>query len=83
MAAWAFECIRCGDPQSRWYVAADAVAEFPPDTRIVQVKVKGHWLCAKLDMSNRVSVNTAPVRMVIPTNAADCDGCQDRDDTGR
>jgi hypothetical protein len=82
MAAWAFECTRCGDPQTRWYIAADTVAEFPPDTRIVQVKVKNRWLCAKLDLSKPVSINAAPLRMVIPTDAVDCDGCQDRDDTG-
>ena len=81
MAAWAYECTRCGDTQTRWYVAADAVAEFPPGTRIVQVKVDGRWLCAELDRFNRISINTAPLRLVIPTDATDCDGCQDRDDT--
>ena len=79
MATWACECTRCGDEQTRWYVAADAVAEFPPGTRIVKVKVSGHWLCAELDRSNRNSINAAPLRLVVPTDAANCEDCQDRD----
>ena len=78
MATWAFECRRCGDTPTRWFVACDAVAEFPADTRIVQVKVKDQWLCARLDRSRRTSVEAGLLRTAVPTEARSCQECADR-----
>ncbi len=78
MAEWAFECTHCGDPQTRWFIACDTVAEFPADTTIVHVKVKSRWVCARLNRARRVSVESGLLRSAVPAGAADCDDCKDR-----
>ncbi|MEE4380249.1 MAG: hypothetical protein V2J55_22405 [Candidatus Competibacteraceae bacterium] len=78
MAVWAYECRRCGNEATVWYVSEMAVAEFPENVRIVGVKVGSRWLCAVLDRSQRVSVEGMLVREVIPTDAATCADCVDQ-----
>ena len=77
MAVWAYQCIRCGDPDTRWWVPCDDVALFPADASIVQVKVKDQWLCARLDRSRRVSVEAGLLRTSVPVTGTNCDECED------
>lgn len=77
MATWAYACIPCeerGDVV--WYVGAAPAAEWPPETRLVRVRVGSEWACAVIDRSRRVSVEQQLLRDAIPAEEADCPECR-------
>jgi hypothetical protein len=79
MAVWAYVCRSCeGEPPAAWYVAASAIAEMPPRTRIVRVKVGGQWRCAVVDRSRAESVEQMLVRDAIASGEDDCPACRER-----
>ncbi len=79
MAVWAYVCRSCeSDPPAAWYVAASVIAEMPPGTRIVRVKVSGQWRCAVVDSTRRQSVEQMLVRDAIASSDDDCPACRDR-----
>lgn len=78
MATWAFECRACGDDETVWYVAREAIVEMPHDVRVLRVRVGDQWLCATVDRSRPVSVEGMLLRDAVAADPADCPECLER-----
>lgn len=79
MAVWAHACRTCGteeDP-ANIYVSAAAVAEMPPGTRILQVRIGEQWHCAIVDRTRRIDVDRMLLHDAVPAQPGECPGCDD------
>jgi hypothetical protein len=79
MAVWAYACKPCrGEgPEVVWYVAASDCDKLPAGAPLVRVKVKDAWRCAAIDRTRRVEVEGVLIRSVAPTEARNCDECEE------
>jgi len=76
MAVWAYACRACDGSGRSWYVGADRVAEFQPQTRCVRVRVEDTWACAVLSSEQAVAIDAQLVRDVIASSIDDCPECE-------
>lgn len=75
MAIWSYGCRSCDGSDATWHVSVDRIAEMPPDTRFVRVKVGGEWKCAVLIPDSVVEIEAQLLRDVIPSSPEDCPEC--------
>lgn len=75
MSVRAFACRAAGSLQVLGYVRADRVAEWPPGTDRVQLRIGNAWLCAWLDRSQTVDVEGLLLRDAVPADEVECPGC--------
>ncbi len=75
MAAWAYECHLAGQPGEPCLVACLAVDSMPGKPSIVRVRIGSDWLCATVDRSQRLDVQSSLLRDVLASDASDCPEC--------
>jgi hypothetical protein len=74
MAVWAYECTSC-PPGSKWWVDRTRVDEAAPATNVLRVNVGDQWLCAIVDRSQAIAVDSNLVRNAIASDRSDCPDC--------
>ena len=77
MAAWAYPCKACRDGEVIWFVPAITVDLWPPEVKMVRVKVGSRWRCAQLDRSRKESVEGLLLREVVAVEGRTCADCVD------
>lgn len=75
MSVRAYACHAPGSDQVLGYVAAGRVAEWPAETRIVQLRFGTEWKCALLDRTRLVEVEGLLVRDGVPADELECPEC--------
>ena len=75
MAAWAYPCRLASDRETTYFVSQLDVDDLPPSVRIVRLRVGTNWLCATVDRTRRVQVESLLLRDVIASDADDCPEC--------
>lgn len=75
MSVRAFECCVPRTGQVLGFVALSRVEDWPPDTRIVRLRVGANWQCALLDRSRVVEVESMLLRDAVTSDEQDCPEC--------
>lgn len=76
MAVWAYPCMVCGGSAEEFFIPVGALAEMPPDTRIVRIRLGNQWRCATVDRRRKLSVEQMLIREAVASNEADCPECK-------
>ncbi len=75
MAVWAYPCRLASDRETTYFVSQLDLDDLHPSVRIVRLRVGTNWLCATVDRTRRVQVESLLLREFIASDEDDCPEC--------